>query len=73
MKEQLIKALKYNQHVNMMYISKTNTISKRRIQIIKIVGDTFTAFCFTRQAKRTFIISNVLAVTPVFQKEREVI
>jgi len=73
MKGQLVKVLKRNQHVNMMYISKTGAISKRRIQIIKIVGNTFTAFCFTRQAKRTFIISNVLAVTPIFKKEREVI
>ena len=73
MKEQLVKAIRHNQHVNMMYISKTGTISKRRIQINKITGDTFTAFCFTRRAKRTFIISNVLAITPIFQKDREVI
>lgn len=73
MKEQLIKAMQRNQVVNMMYIAKSREITKRRIKIINIVGDSFTAFCFTRYAKRTFMINNVLAVSPIVRKEREVI
>ncbi len=73
MKEQLIKAMQRNQLVNMMYVSKLGTVTKRRIKIIKIVGDSFQAFCFTRHAKRTFTINNVLAVVPVLHKEREVV
>ncbi|MFJ7914494.1 MULTISPECIES: transcriptional regulator [unclassified Lysinibacillus] len=73
MKEQLIKAMQRNQFVNMMYLAKSGEVSKRRIKIIKIVGDTFQAYCFTRQAKRTFMIDSVLAVVPVFHKEREVV
>ncbi|MET4560741.1 putative DNA-binding transcriptional regulator YafY [Lysinibacillus parviboronicapiens] len=73
MKEQLIKAMQRNQFLNMMYMAKDGTVSKRRIKIIKIVGDSFQAFCFTRNAKRTFTINNVLAVAPVLHKEREVV
>lgn len=73
MKEQLIKAMQRNQFVNMMYVSKSDIVTKRRIEIIKIVGYSFQAFRFTRQAKCTFTINNVLAVVLVLHKEREVI
>ncbi|OXS74935.1 transcriptional regulator [Lysinibacillus sp. KCTC 33748] len=73
MKEQLIKAMQRNQFVNMMYLAKSGEISKRRIKVIKVVGDSFQAYCFSRQAKRTFMIDSVLAVVPVFHKEREVV
>lgn len=73
MREQLIKAMQRNQLVDIMYIAKNDSVTKRRVRVIKIVGDSLQAFCFTRQAKRSFIIQNVLAVTPVFRKEREVV
>ncbi|MFJ7700307.1 transcriptional regulator [Lysinibacillus fusiformis] len=73
MREQLIKAMQRNQLVDIMYIAKNGSVTKRRVRVIKIVGDSFQSFCFTRQAKRSFIIRNVLAVTPVFRKEREVV
>ena len=57
----------------MMYMAKDSKVSKRRVKVIKIVGDSFQAFCFTRQAKRTFMIDSVLAIVPVFHKEREVV
>jgi len=73
MKEQLIKSMKRNQIVSMMYIAQDGKVSKRSIKIIKIIGDSFQAYCFSRKAKRTFTISNVLAVVPVIHKEREII
>ncbi|MFJ7890108.1 transcriptional regulator [Lysinibacillus xylanilyticus] len=73
MKEQLIKAMQRNQFLNMMYMAKDGTVSQRRIKIIRIVGDSFQAYCFTRQAKRTFIIDSVLAVIPSVHKERSVV
>ena len=73
MRDQLVKAMQRNLIVNMMYLAKSGEVTKRRIKIIKIVGDTFQAYCFTKQAKRTFIINNVLAVVPVSRKEREVV
>lgn len=73
MREQLVKAMLRNQLVNMMYVSKNGSVTKRRVKIIKIVGDSFQAFCFMRQTKRTFLIRSILAVTPVIRKERDVV
>ncbi|MGE7984948.1 transcriptional regulator [Lysinibacillus fusiformis] len=73
MRDQLVKAMQRNQLVNMMYMAKDGTVSKRRNKIIKVVGDSFQAYCFTKQAKRTFLIGNILAVNPVFRKERNVV
>ncbi|MCY9549032.1 transcriptional regulator [Lysinibacillus xylanilyticus] len=73
MKEQLIKAMQRNQIMNMMYLAKSGEVTKRRIKIIKVVGDSFQVYCFNRQAKRTFMIDSVFAVVPVSRKEREVV
>ncbi|MEG0259787.1 MAG: transcriptional regulator [Lysinibacillus sp.] len=73
MEKQLMKAMQRNQFVNMMYMSQSGEITKRRIKIIKIAGDAFQALCFLKNAKRTFIIANVLAIVPVIYREREVI
>lgn len=72
-KKQLIKAMQCSQFLNMMYMDKDCQVSKRRIKVLKIVGDSFQAYCFTRQARRTFIIDSVLAVVPITQREREVV
>ncbi|WP_342573686.1 transcriptional regulator [Solibacillus sp. FSL K6-1781] len=68
MKEQIKKAMQYNQIIEIMYIAKDNAITKRRIKLIKIAGDTIQAYCFTRHAKRTFKMENILAVYPVMSK-----
>lgn len=72
-REQLIKLMQRNQLVNMIYVAKDGSITKRRVKVMKIVGDSFQAFCFTRHAKRTFLISNVLAVIPFVGKGCEVV
>ena len=66
--EQIKKSMQYNQIVDIIYMTKDNTITKRRIKLIKIAGDTVQAYCFTRHAKRTFKIDNILAVYPVISK-----
>lgn len=68
MKEQLKKAMQHNQIVDIMYMAKDNTITKRRIKLIKMIGDTVQAYCFTRHAKRTFNIENILAAQPIMNK-----
>lgn len=61
------------QIVELMYHSMSGEISKRRVKVIKIQCDSFQAYCFLRNAKRTFLIENVLAYVPVINKERSVI
>lgn len=73
MKESLSKAMRYGQMVDVMYLSKSGEITKRRLKLLKLCGDSFQAYCFLRNTKRTFIIENVLACIPVTQKESRVI
>ena len=70
MREQLIKAMQQNQILDIMYIAKDQSITKRRIKLIKISGEHVQAYCFSRHAKRNFIVDNILAVHPVNKKER---
>lgn len=73
MREQLIKAMRRNQVVDIIYMAKDGTITKRRLKLITVAGDTMQAYCFMRHAKRTFLINNILAVIPVVNKGREVV
>lgn len=73
MKDQLMKIINREQLVDIMYLAESGLISKRRIKVTKISGDSFSAYCFLKHAKRTFKIDNVLALSPVISKEREVI
>jgi len=73
MKNQLLKVMQRNQLVDMMYIAKNGEISKRRIKVLKMTNDSFSAYCFLKHAKRTFLLESVLALSPVVRKEREVI
>lgn len=73
MKAQILKAFKYQQLVDMMYMANDGSISKRRVKILKVTGDSFQAYCFLRHKKRTFKIDNVLSMMPVIHKERQII
>ena len=61
------------QLVELMYLDAKGNFTKRRVKILKIQGETFQVFCFKRNAKRTFIIGNVLAFVPISNKERAVV
>lgn len=73
MKNQLIKAMQRNQLIDLMYMAKDGSITKRRVKIIKMIGNKFQGYCFKRQEKRIFIIDNVLAIAPVVSREGLVI
>lgn len=70
MREQLIKAMQQNKILDIMYIAKDQSITKRRIKLIKISGEHVQVYCFSRHAKRNFIVDNILAVYPVNKKAR---
>ncbi|MDN5708522.1 MAG: transcriptional regulator [Planococcus sp. (in: firmicutes)] len=73
MKAQLLKAFKYQQLIDMMYIANDGTISKRRVKILKVSGDSFQAYCFLRREKRHFKIDHVLSCMPVRTRERQIV
>ena len=59
MRNQLIKSMKYNESVDMMYMAANGKVKKRRIDILRVGEGAFQAFCHLRKAKRTFRIDNV--------------
>ena len=73
MLNQLIKSIRYNEPLDMMYMANDGAISKRRIKVLQVNGNSFQAYCFLRRSKRTFRIDNVLALVPVIVKESMVI
>lgn len=73
MRNQLIKAMQRQWLLDIIYMAKDGKITKRRVKIIKVVGDTMQVYCFNKCAKRTFIVDNTLAIMPVSRREREVI
>ena len=73
MRNQLVKSVEYKEALDMMYITKDDQISKRKINVIQVGEVSFRAYCHLRGAKRTFTIDNVLALVPVVHKERMVI
>ena len=73
MRNQLVKSLRYNESLDMMYMANDGAISKRRVKVLRVNEDSFQAYCFLRRSKRTFRIDNVLALVPVIQKESMVI
>ncbi|WDV09246.1 transcriptional regulator [Lysinibacillus irui] len=72
MKNSIIKVMKQNQIITMIYISKSGAITQRRVKILKLTNNTFTAYCYIRRAKRTFYVDNVLAINPVTYEKKKV-
>ena len=73
MRGQLLKSMEYNESLDMMYMAKDGSISKRRIKVLQVGEVSFRAYCHLRGSKRTFIIDNVLALVPIIRKESRVI
>ena len=72
-RNQLIKSVRYGESLDMMYIAKDGSISKRKIKVLQVGEGSFRAYCFMRKSNRTFIIDNVLVLVPLIRKESMVI
>lgn len=73
MRINILKSMQLNQIIEMIYMNENGEISKRRVKVLTVEGNTFKAYCFLRNTKRTFKIENVLAFVPIIHKEREVV
>ena len=73
MRKTLVKSVKYGEVLDMMYLAKDGSISKRRIKVLQVGEVSFRAFCYLRRSKRTFTIDNVLALVPVMNREKGVV
>lgn len=73
MRRLLERAIDHHQLINMVYQSKEGQITQRRIKVLMVKNGQLHAFCFLRQAKRTFNMDNILALEPVQTKRNMVI
>lgn len=73
MKEKLLKTMRYGQIMDIVYMAKNGEVTKRRIKVIKLYGESFQAYCFLRKTKRTFKVDNILALIPAQFKERAIV
>lgn len=60
----LKRAVESNEVLEMIYQNNKGEFSQRRIQILKLNEESFSAYCFTRKQQRTFKLSNVLSMGP---------
>lgn len=73
MRKTLERAVNYGETLDMMYLAKDGSITKRRINVLQVGESSFRAYCYLRKSKRTFGINNVLALVPVIEREKAVI
>lgn len=73
MRNQLSKSARYGELLDMMYMAKDGSISRRKIMVLQVGDCSFRAYCHLRKTKRTFRIDNVLALVPIIKKERDVV
>lgn len=73
MRNELVKSMRYNESVDMMYMAASGKVTKRRSNVLRVGDGAFQAYCYLRGAKRTFRIDHVLALVPVVIKESMVV
>lgn len=61
--------MKYSDDLEMIYMTNDGMISQRHIKVLKVNGDIIQAYCYLREANRTFKIENILALVPASIRE----
>jgi len=50
--------------VEMIYIDRRGSVTRRTVAIRRVAGDVVQAYCFSRKAPRSFKRDNILAIVP---------
>ncbi|WP_411953216.1 hypothetical protein ACKXGF_07645 [Alkalibacillus sp. S2W] len=61
----LPSSLRYHKKLEMVYIDHHHNMTQRTVRIIKVDNRRILAYCFTRQAVRSFQKDNILAIYPI--------
>ncbi|MCM3638626.1 transcriptional regulator [Sporosarcina luteola] len=73
MRQALLKICQRHELAEMIYMGADGTLTKRRVRILAVGIDSFTAYCHLRHEKRTFKIDRVLSIQRVVSRERQAI
>ncbi|TMW72984.1 hypothetical protein [Alteribacter natronophilus] len=65
------RAMISREPVEMIYMNKSGTVTKRVVSIHCVSAGKVTAFCHLRKALRTFRRESILSVMPVQKKRNE--
>ncbi|GAA4068928.1 hypothetical protein GCM10022410_13560 [Amphibacillus indicireducens] len=65
----VIKSIRYNQQLIMIYMDIEGLITKRWVKALSLSEDSFRAHCYLRKGTRTFKVEGVLALVPVVRDE----
>lgn len=69
MKGELIRWMRMGRVVELIYIDRHGSISKRRVKLMKLQGKQVVAWDIAKQARRTFWIDRVLACLPTIDRK----
>jgi predicted DNA-binding transcriptional regulator YafY len=72
-RQALLKICQRHELAEMIYMRADGAFTKRRIRILAVDMDSFTAYCHLRHEKRTFTIDRVLSIQRVVNRERQAI
>lgn len=73
MRQALLKICQRHELAEMIYMRADGDLTKRRVRILAVGMDSFTAYCHLRHEKRTFKIDRVLSVQRVVRREQQAI
>lgn len=73
MRQALLKLCQRYELAEMIYMRADGALTKRRVRILAVGMDSFTAYCHLRHEKRTFKIDRVLSVQRVVSRKPEAI
>ena len=73
MRNELMKLCKRKEQAEMIYMRADGQLTKRRLQILTVGTDSFTAYCYLRRSKRTFKMDRVLSVQRIERREPQAI
>lgn len=68
----LIRAIKENITLDMIYMSASNQITQRKIIIKEMDSSKIRAYCFLRKQTRLFRMDNILSVMPAKQTFKKI-
>lgn len=64
MKGILFRSMEERKPVEIIYMSKNNTFTQRKIFIKELRGSTILAYCLTRKQLRIFNLNNIMSILP---------
>lgn len=64
MKGILFRSMEERKPVEIIYMSKNNTFTQRKIFIKELKGSSILAYCLTRKQLRIFNLSNIMSILP---------